>query len=91
MVDRDSFGKCLFGGHVFDRSQDRTVVRRVETPGGNFDWGGQSEVETTVGDRLLQLRRELQDAIDGEAYEDAARIRDEISDIEEASSESRSW
>jgi protein arginine kinase activator len=47
---------------------------------------GQAEVETVVVDRLLKLRRELQDAIDGEAYEEAARIRDEIQGIEEAPS-----
>ncbi len=52
---------------------------------------GQHEVETTVGDRLLQLRRELRDAVKDEKYEDAARIRDEIQGIEKATTEQRSW
>ncbi len=52
---------------------------------------GQHEVETTVGDRLLQLRRELRDAIKDEKYENAARIRDEIQGIEKAATEQRSW
>jgi protein arginine kinase activator len=34
--------------------------------------------------RLFQLRQELQRAIDEEAYEDAARLRDEISKLESA-------
>ena len=44
-----------------------------------------------MGDRLLQLRRELQDAVEGEQYEDAARIRDEIQDIDQAASELHQW
>jgi protein arginine kinase activator len=51
---------------------------------------GQSEVETMVGDRLLQLRRELQTAVEGEKYEEAARLRDEIQTIERES-QKQSW
>ena len=43
---------------------------------------GPFEVKNVVGDRLLQLRRELKDAIGGERYEEAARVRDEIRRIE---------
>ncbi len=43
---------------------------------------GRTEVETTVSERLLQLRRELQTAIGAEDYETAASIRDEIHAIE---------
>lgn len=43
---------------------------------------GPFEVKNVVGDRLLQLRRELRDAIGNERYEDAARVRDEIQRIE---------
>lgn len=43
---------------------------------------GRTEIETTVSERLLQLRRELQTAIGDEDYESAARIRDEIQVIE---------
>ena len=52
---------------------------------------GQDEVETTVGDRLLQLRRELHEAITEEKYEDAARLRDEIAEIERATRQQRPW
>lgn len=52
---------------------------------------GQDEVETTVGDRLLQLRRELAQAVEGENYEDAARLRDEIKAIETAQRAQRPW
>ena len=52
---------------------------------------GQDEVETTVSDRLLQLRRELQEAVEQEKYEDAARLRDEIAEIERASKQGRPW
>ena len=44
---------------------------------------GPLEVRGIVGDRLLQLRRELQESIQGERYEEAARLRDEIRRIEE--------
>ncbi len=43
---------------------------------------GPFEVANVVGDRLLQLRRELRDAIGSESYEEAARVRDEIRRIE---------
>ena len=49
---------------------------RGRTPRGPF------EVRNVVGDRLLQLRRELQEAIGSERYEEAARVRDEIQRIE---------
>lgn len=49
---------------------------RGRTPRGPF------EVRNVVGDRLLQLRRELRDAVGSERYEEAARVRDEIRRIE---------
>ena len=48
---------------------------------------GRHEVETTVTDRLLQLRRDLQRAVTEERYEDAAALRDEIASVEKAASE----
>lgn len=53
-----------------------TPRHRGRVPRGPF------EVRNVVGDRLLQLRRELQDAIGSERYEEAARVRDEITRIE---------
>ena len=38
-------------------------------------------------ERLEALRRELEDAVKGEQYEQAARIRDRIRDLERADSE----
>jgi hypothetical protein len=35
-----------------------------------------------MGERLLQLRRDLQGAIASEQYEEAARLRDEIQAVE---------
>ena len=43
---------------------------------------GRLEIETTVSERLLHLRRELRTAIESENYESAAKIRDEIQSIE---------
>ncbi|MDA1194677.1 MAG: UvrB/UvrC motif-containing protein [Planctomycetota bacterium] len=43
---------------------------------------GPFKARNVVGDRLLQLRRELQNAVGGERYEEAARVRDEIQRIE---------
>lgn len=44
---------------------------------------GPIEVRSLVGDRLLHLRRELQEAVAGERYEAAASLRDEIRRIEQ--------
>jgi protein arginine kinase activator len=44
---------------------------------------GQTEVDTVVADRLLRLRRDLQAAVEGEKYEEAASLRDEIRRLEE--------
>ncbi len=44
---------------------------------------GRVTVETEWADRLLALRRELQDAVRTESYEDAARIRDAIRELEQ--------
>ena len=43
---------------------------------------GRTEIQSTVNERLLHLRRKLRTAIATEAYEDAASIRDEINQIE---------
>ena len=43
--------------------------------------------EVVKESRLLKLRKALRDAIDREAYEEAAAIRDEIKKIEEGTSE----
>jgi len=43
---------------------------------------GRRAVDTGVPDRLLRLRHELQEAVRVEAYESAARIRDEIRALE---------
>ena len=43
---------------------------------------GRVEAQSTVNERLLYLRRELNEAIEAEKYEDAARLRDEIHAIE---------
>jgi len=53
-----------------------TPRHRGRVPRGPF------EVRNVVGDRLLQLRRELEEAIGAERYEEAARVRDEIRRIE---------
>lgn len=43
---------------------------------------GQERMHNDRPDRLLRLRRDLQDAIDQERYETAARLRDEIIELE---------
>lgn len=43
---------------------------------------GRAEAATTRSERLLQLRRDLQEAVSSEQYEEAARLRDEIQVIE---------
>ena len=43
---------------------------------------GQERMHNDRPDRLLRLRRDLQEAIDQERYETAARLRDEIIDLE---------
>ena len=48
---------------------------------GRLPKGG-ADITSTVGDRLLQLRRDLQEAVGHERYEEAARIRDEIQSLE---------
>jgi protein arginine kinase activator len=45
---------------------------------------GKEKVDTSVADRLLRLRRALQDSVKTENYEDAARLRDEIRALEQA-------
>lgn len=49
---------------------------------------GRRTVDTDLADRLLRLRRELQEAIRKEDYENAARIRDTIRGIETHEAES---
>jgi protein arginine kinase activator len=43
---------------------------------------GRTVASTEASDRLLRLRRDLQEAVRAEHYEDAARLRDEIVRIE---------
>lgn len=43
---------------------------------------GRRAVDTDTADRLLRLRRELQEAVRKEDYENAARIRDTIREVE---------
>lgn len=43
---------------------------------------GQAQMHNDRPDRLLRLRRDLQTAIDEERYENAARLRDEIIELE---------
>lgn len=43
---------------------------------------GQRSVSTDLHDRLLRLRRALQESVQTENYEDAARLRDEIREVE---------
>jgi len=43
---------------------------------------GRTDIQATVSERLLHLRRKLRTAIGTEAYEEAAAIRDEINQIE---------
>ena len=50
---------------------------RAACPAGSLDAAG------SANDRLLRLRRELQEAVEGEQYEEAARLRDEIRRVEE--------
>ena len=45
---------------------------------------GRTTVDTATADHLLRLRRELKDSVRSENYEDAARIRDEISALEDS-------
>jgi protein arginine kinase activator len=46
---------------------------------------GRVEAQSTVNERLLYLRRELNGAVEDENYEQAARLRDEIRRIESGS------
>ncbi len=55
---------------------DNRTRHRGRQPSGHIDQ------RSAVGERLLQLRRELQQAIADEQYEEAARVRDEIRRIE---------
>jgi len=55
---------------------DNSIRHRGRLPHGRL------QVQSTVNERLLYLRRELNEAVQAEKYEDAARIRDEIRSIE---------
>ncbi|MHC5009632.1 MAG: UvrB/UvrC motif-containing protein [Planctomycetota bacterium] len=48
---------------------------------------GRASIDTNVADRLLRLRRDLQAAVEGEKYEQAANLRDEIRKLEAAPAE----
>lgn len=43
---------------------------------------GRTTIETGTSDHLLRLRRDLMNSVKTENYEDAARLRDEIRDLE---------
>jgi protein arginine kinase activator len=43
-----------------------------------------TRLQDAVGERLLRLRRQLNEAVEAERYEEAARMRDEIQAIESA-------
>ena len=58
---------------------DNRVKHRGRLPTGRLD------VQSTVNERLLYLRKQLHEAVEKEQYEDAARIRDEIHGIESGS------
>ena len=44
---------------------------------------GQQAVDSALSDRMLRLRRELQDAVRREDYENAATLRDTIKELEQ--------
>lgn len=58
------------------KMHDNRTRHRGRLPRGRID------ERNVVNERLLHLRRELQEAVESEAYEEAARLRDEIQTIE---------
>lgn len=60
------------------KMHDNRTRHRGRLPSGSLD------AQNEVAERLLHLRRELNDAISSERYEEAARIRDEIQSVENA-------
>ena len=56
---------------------DNRTRHRGRQPRGRID------ERSAVSERLLHLRRELREAVEGENYEEAARLRDEIRTIEQ--------
>jgi protein arginine kinase activator len=64
-VFKDSLGPLLDKIHGKRQHTGRLPRGRANADGG-------------TGDRLLRLRRELQEAVGSEKYEEAARLRDEI-------------
>lgn len=48
---------------------------------------GRTAIDSGLDERLVRLRRELQDSVKTEDYEQAARVRDEIRGLEQAQGE----
>lgn len=72
--DYDVFGDLLTG--VLKKAHRGECRHRGRLP------GGQTDLTRTHNDRLLTLRRALRDAVGQERYEEAARLRDEIHQLE---------
>lgn len=77
-MDYDVFAEPLDA--MLRNMHDNRTRHRGRQPRGHVD--GALDQRSAAGERLLHLRRELQEAIDGEQYEEAARLRDEIRTIE---------
>lgn len=78
-MDYEVFRAPLEG--VLRSEHDNHVRHRGRLPSGRLGSQG------VVNERLLYLRKQLQDAVRKEDYEEAARFRDEIHEIERGSGE----
>lgn len=71
--DYEVFGDLL--NPLIERAHEGADQHRGKQPGEATD---QSKARA----RVMQIKRELEDAVKSEAYEDAARLRDELSKLE---------
>jgi len=71
--DYDAFGEAL--EHVIERAQDGQTRHTGNAPGHNV------ELDPVQQERL-QLQRELREAVDTEDYEQAARLRDRLAELD---------
>lgn len=71
--DYDVFGEAL--ASVIERAQDGHTEHRGKAPGQPV------EIDPTQ-QKLLDLQRQLRDAVDVEDYETAARLRDELAELD---------